>query len=97
MEGLIGALGDALRAEISGTGPPATLRGTKPSPDADVPLTGHVSRASKPLPKGIVPDAKYPGMYRLVLPGGALSDMVNLTRAKDALCLNKEGRHETGY
>jgi hypothetical protein len=37
------------------------------------------------LPKGIVPDAKYPGMYRLLLPGGGLSDMVNLTRAKDAL------------
>jgi hypothetical protein len=37
------------------------------------------------LPKGIVPDAKYPGMYRLLLPGGGLSDVVNLTRAKDAL------------
>jgi len=32
-----------------------------------------------------VPDAKYPGMYRLLLPGGGLSDVVNLTRAKDAL------------
>jgi hypothetical protein len=41
----------------------------------------HVAR----LPKGIVPDAKYPGMYRLLLPGGGLSDMVNLTRANDAL------------
>jgi hypothetical protein len=37
------------------------------------------------LLKGIVRDAKYPGMYRLLLPGGGLSDMVNLTRAKDAL------------
>src|SRR5262245_36438105 len=37
------------------------------------------------LPKGIVPDAKWPGMYRLVRPDGTLSDMVNLTRAKDAL------------
>jgi hypothetical protein len=37
------------------------------------------------LPKGIVPDAKWPGMYRLVRPDGSLSDMVNLTRAKDAL------------
>lgn len=33
----------------------------------------------------IVPDAKYPGMYRLRIPDGSLSDIVNLTRAKDAL------------
>jgi hypothetical protein len=31
-----------------------------------------------------VPDAKWPGMYRLVRPDGSLSEMVNLTRAKDA-------------
>ena len=85
MEGLIGASGDALRAEISGTGPPDTLRGTNPSPDADVPLILPVSRASKPLPKGIVRDAHYPNMYRLRLPDGTLSDTMNLTRAKDAL------------
>jgi hypothetical protein len=41
--------------------------------------------ATKALPPGIVPDATYPGMYRLVLADGSLSDMVNLTRAKDAL------------
>jgi len=39
----------------------------------------------RPLPPGIVPDEQYPGMYRLRLPDGSLSDMVNLTRAKDAL------------
>jgi hypothetical protein len=33
----------------------------------------------------IVPDAKWPGMYRLRFPDGSLSDMVNLTRARDAL------------
>jgi hypothetical protein len=32
----------------------------------------------------VVPDGKYPGMWRAKLPGG-LSDMVNLTRAKDAV------------
>jgi hypothetical protein len=37
------------------------------------------------LPPGIVPDEHYRGMYRLRLPDGSLSDMVNLTRAKDAL------------
>jgi hypothetical protein len=36
----------------------------------------------------IVPDDRWPGMYRLRLPDGTLSDMVNLTRARDALrCL----------
>jgi len=33
----------------------------------------------------IVPDAKWPGMYRIRLPEGSLSDMANLTRIKDAL------------
>jgi hypothetical protein len=37
------------------------------------------------LPAGLVRDAVYPNMYRLVRPDGSLSDMVNLTRAKDAL------------
>jgi hypothetical protein len=39
----------------------------------------------KNLPREIVPDAKWAGMYRLRLPDGSLSDMLNLTRAKDAL------------
>src|SRR5262249_55675154 len=33
----------------------------------------------------IVPDERYSGMYRLKRTDGTLSDMVNLTRAKDAL------------
>jgi hypothetical protein len=33
----------------------------------------------------IVPDAKWPNMYRLRFPDGRLTGMVNLTRAKDAL------------
>jgi hypothetical protein len=33
----------------------------------------------------IVPDTKWAGMYRIRRPDGSLSDMVNLTRAKDAL------------
>jgi hypothetical protein len=47
-------------------------------------------RPSKPVPNGIVRDAKYPNMYRLRLPDGSLSDMVNLTRAKDALAAFSE-------
>ena len=33
----------------------------------------------------IVPDPAFPGMYRLKRTDGSLSDMVNLTRATDAL------------
>jgi hypothetical protein len=33
----------------------------------------------------IVPDDRWPGMYRVRRPDDSLSDMVNLTRAKDAL------------
>ena len=50
-----------------------------------VTLTSPIKRESKPLPEGIVPDAKWLGMYRLRLPDGSLSAMVNLARAKDAL------------
>lgn len=34
----------------------------------------------------VVPDAVYPDMYRIKHPDGRLSDLVNLTRAKDAAC-----------
>jgi hypothetical protein len=37
----------------------------------------------------IVPDAKWPDMYRLRFADGSLSDMINLTRAKDALAAMK--------
>ena len=33
----------------------------------------------------IVPDKRFPGMYRLKRTDGSFSDMVNLTRARDAL------------
>ena len=33
----------------------------------------------------IVPDAQWAGMYRIRRPDGTLTDMVNLTRAKEAL------------
>jgi hypothetical protein len=32
----------------------------------------------------VEPDAKWPGMWRVRKPDGSLTDMVNLTRAKDA-------------
>jgi hypothetical protein len=32
----------------------------------------------------VIPDEKWPGMWRVQTPDGRVSDMVNLTRAKDA-------------
>ena len=49
----------------------------KPARVADKPT-------SRRLPPGVVPDANWPGMYRVRLSDGSLSDMVNLTRAKEA-------------
>jgi hypothetical protein len=41
----------------------------------------------------VVPESAYPGMYRVRLQDGTLTDMVNLTRARDAaLCLSGEYR-----
>jgi hypothetical protein len=48
----------------------------------------HLYHASSPTPLLTVePDATYAGMYRIRFPDGRLSDMVNLTRAKDAACV----------
>jgi len=48
---------------------------------------GSVTLRRKPIKidRRIVPDQIWPGMHRLRLPDGSLSDMLNLTRAKDAL------------
>jgi hypothetical protein len=32
----------------------------------------------------VAPDARWPGMFRIHWPDGAISDLTNLTRAKDA-------------
>jgi hypothetical protein len=85
--GLAERPGKALRAEISvsGTAP------SKPAFETLKPLIWCGSKAASKLDRRIVSDAKYPGMYRLHLPGGGLSDMVNLTRAKDALLWTRVG------
>jgi hypothetical protein len=38
----------------------------------------------------VVPDQKYPGMWRSVKPGGQLSDMANLSWAKNAVLIAAE-------
>jgi hypothetical protein len=48
------------------------------------PIASVTLKPPKSLPAGIVRDTVYANMYRLVRPDGSLSDMVNLTKAKDA-------------
>jgi hypothetical protein len=43
----------------------------------------HYGHAKAPLVR-VVPDGRYPGMWRVEMPDGRLSDMTNLSRAKDA-------------
>jgi hypothetical protein len=50
----------------------------------------HVGRSQVPI-LHVVPDAIQPGMWRIRFPDGALSDMVNLSRAKDAAVDIAEG------
>jgi hypothetical protein len=49
--------------------------------------TNRPAASSQPagLDRRIAPDTKWPGMCRVKLPGGGLTDMVSLARAKDAL------------
>jgi endogenous inhibitor of DNA gyrase (YacG/DUF329 family) len=42
-------------------------------------------RRDASLPRAIVPDDRWPGMYRVRRPDGSLTDMLNFTRARDAL------------
>jgi hypothetical protein len=59
--------------------------GTPPLVPKSTPVTLKPLCQNKSLPDGIVPDQKWPGMYRIRLPDGGLSDMINLTRVKDAI------------
>ena len=43
----------------------------------------HYGDTRKPLAL-VVPDKHWPGMYRIAWPDGRLSDIANLSRAKDA-------------
>ena len=44
----------------------------------------HLYYADRRVPFSIVQDVAYPNMWRVKLPDGRLTDMVNYTRAKDA-------------
>ena len=88
----------AQRARDRGT--PIGVAATRPGVAADAVLsvtaTVEMSEGQKPqsvtlrrkppkLDPRIVPDAQWAGMYRIRRPDGTLTDMVNLTRAKEAL------------
>jgi hypothetical protein len=80
------SVSDAPHGPSDGVYSAETLRNdrrTTPGPERA--LETLIPPTSRTLPKGIVQDGKYPSMYRLIRPDGGLSDMVNLTRAKDAL------------
>jgi hypothetical protein len=47
-------------------------------------------RKAPKLDPRVVPDEHWPGMFRIRRPDGSLSDMVNLTRVRDALCSIRE-------
>ena len=67
--------------------PPASQNGSGVHRTRSELKTASTATKSPSVTRGfaIVPDAKWPGMYRIRRPDGSLSDMVNLTRAKDAL------------
>ena len=79
-----------------GRGTPIRVAATRPSVATDAVLsvtaTVEMSEGQKPqsvtlrrLDPRIIPDEHWPGMYRIKWRGGGLSDMVNYTRAADAL------------
>ena len=63
----------------------ANTQATVTCPVEDIENVGEIGTKKTVLHPRIVPDKCYPNMYRFKLPDGSLSDMVNLTRAKDAL------------
>jgi hypothetical protein len=86
------------RARDRGT--PIRVATTRPSvaTDAVLSVTATIGMSEGQKPKSvtltrrppkldprIVPDVKWPDMFRIRRPDGSLSDMTNLTRAKDAL------------
>lgn len=64
--------------------PPDTLVAPRPVLASQSAAEGILVTLSNPA-VDIVPDGCWPGMYRIRFRDGSLSDMVNLTRAKDAL------------
>jgi hypothetical protein len=71
--------------------PGTDVRSTVTRPFQVFDITSKFSKKKRPLGAlAIVPDECWPGLYRIRRPDGSLTDMVNLTRAKDAAQLLTE-------
>jgi len=87
-------IGEATRAKTRKSRPsennaPATMLGASPSLilenfHRDAAWRGDRLFVRDRLVAKIVPDQQWPGMWRVLLPNGCLSDIVNRSRAKDA-------------
>jgi hypothetical protein len=76
------------RSRTSVTRPAVSQPGASTGPQwgvADIGVATSVTRPKNPCTYEIVPDECWPGMWRIRFPDGQLSDMVNLTRAREAL------------
>jgi hypothetical protein len=73
----------------AGTGEVLSVTGTLGTPGAATAPAVTLRRLPN-LPAGIVQDENHAGMYRVRRPDGSLSDMVNLTRAVDALRVQQD-------
>jgi hypothetical protein len=70
----------------AGAQAPKSSPGTSTPRCSDEPAAAAVTSVTQDNPAvGIVPDECWPGVYHIRFRDGRLSDMVNLTRAKDAL------------
>jgi hypothetical protein len=72
--------------------PPASQNGSGVHLTRSEPKNAPTAEKSFSVTRGFAIVAKWPGMFRLRLPDGNLSDLVNLTRARDALAAIRDER-----
>jgi hypothetical protein len=67
---------------------PRCRKATQRARDRGMPINVAATQRRKApkLDPRVVPHEHWPGMFRIRRPDGSLSDMVNLTRVRDALC-----------
>jgi hypothetical protein len=79
------AIRTAVQPFLSVAGPADNQIPPNPLEPQNATLTPQYLQGYRQLDSRIVPDERWPGMYRIRYLDGSLSDMVNLTRAKEAL------------
>jgi hypothetical protein len=91
---------DCDRALASGDCDRPLASGARARPRADGRPDRTHRGGCRPRKPKVVPDAAHPGMWRARWPNGRLSDMTNLTRAKDAVAYfmeTEEGRQRVRH